>query len=149
VALFGELLADLAQAHALVSDWVRAPKALGKCHSLTEPLDLRLGLWGVPLLETLHARFSAFHALACLALAVAGSLELLHEAGFLELREDAGDLAHSDPHLVVTVGQVIATRCHHANAEAGQCGNAGLLGHEGTGEPAGVLHDDRADAITR
>jgi hypothetical protein len=50
------------------------------------------------------------------SLALAGSAQLLYKPRLLKLRKHANDLAHGNPHLVMTLGEIIAPRGDHAHA---------------------------------
>lgn len=59
----------------------------------------------------------------------------------------AGNLSHHHARRVSAVGQIVPVRRQHADTAIDQRQNAELLGHELTGEAAGVLNDDGSDAI--
>jgi hypothetical protein len=66
---------------------------------------------------------------------------------FFTSREHAHDLAHGDPEFIVTVDQVVAGGGQDPHTEADQQRNAGLLGQQMPGKPAGIFDDDDPHAI--
>jgi hypothetical protein len=124
----------------LAGDGVGAPQPLGVGDNLGPLLGVRPPALA---LATAGERLTP----ASLALAQPGSAELLDEARFFQLREDAGDLPHGDPHFVVAVRQVIPSGREHTDPEAGQRRYPGLLHHQRPGKPACILNDHHAQAV--
>jgi hypothetical protein len=91
---------------ALAGDGVGAPQPLGLGDNLGPFLGVR-----PPALAfaTAVERLTP----ASLALAQPGSAELLGEARFFELRKHACDLSYGDPHFVVALGEIVASRRGH------------------------------------
>jgi hypothetical protein len=117
VAKRSELGGDLAQAAPLS----RFGAARCVCHDLGPRLEVR---------------FPAFD-LAVGAPPVPSGLQLLHQPSLFQLREHAHDLPHGDPEFIVAIGLVVAGGGQDTHAQANQQRNAGLLGQQMPGKPAG------------
>jgi len=66
---------------------------------------------------------------------------------FSSCEKTPNDLAHGDAHLIVAIGEVIATGSKDTNAQADEHAVSCLLDHQRSSEAAGVLDDHRGYAV--
>jgi hypothetical protein len=76
---------------------------------------------------------------------LSGATQLSDQTTF---HECAGDLAHHFAAEIIAVGEVIAGRGQEPDTTLRQQGNAQLLHNQVTYKTAGILDNDRSDAVT-